>query len=92
MNARSRPVRAFDAMLSGVVLGLLMLLADARHATAHEARPAYLALTETAPDRFDVVWRTPVASGMRLPSSSAAPDPTAPRLRGASQAPGVPFG
>ena len=67
MNARSRPVRAFEAMLSLVVLGLLVLLADARHANAHDARPAYLALTETAPDRFDVVWRTPVVSGMRLP-------------------------
>ena len=34
---------------------------------AHEARPAYLELTETLPDRYDVVWRTPVSSGQRLP-------------------------
>ena len=74
MNARSRPVRAFEAMLSLVVLGLLVLLADARHANAHEARPAYLALTETAPDRFDLVWRTPVVSGMRLPVVLQLPD------------------
>lgn len=36
-------------------------------ATAHEARPAYLELTETLPDRYDVVWRTPVSAGQRLP-------------------------
>ena len=63
MNARSYLVRAFEAMLTLVVV----LLAHALHASAHEARPAYLALTETAPDRFDVVWRTPVVSGTRLP-------------------------
>ena len=57
-----------------VVLVLLMLLADARQANAHEARPAYLALTEAAPDRFDVVWRTPVFSGMRLPVVLQLPD------------------
>jgi len=34
---------------------------------AHEARPAYLELTETHTDRYDVVWRTPVLAGMRLP-------------------------
>ena len=74
MNARSRRVRAFEAMVSLVVLGLLVVLADARQANAHEARPAYLALTETAPDRFDVVWRTPVVSGMRLPVVLQLPD------------------
>jgi hypothetical protein len=80
MNARSRLVRAFEAMLSLVVLVLLVLLADARDANAHEARPAYLALTETAPGLFDVVWRTPVASGMRLPVVLQLPDgaPTSP--------------
>jgi hydrogenase/urease accessory protein HupE len=36
-------------------------------AWAHEARPAYLELKETAPHRFSVLWRTPVLSGMRLP-------------------------
>ena len=34
---------------------------------AHEARPAYLELKETAPGKFDVLWRTPVLAGMRLP-------------------------
>ncbi|WP_213288798.1 HupE/UreJ family protein [Bradyrhizobium sp. sGM-13] len=36
-------------------------------ATAHEARPAYLQVTEIAPQRYEIVWRTPVLSGMRLP-------------------------
>jgi hydrogenase/urease accessory protein HupE len=34
---------------------------------AHESRPAYLEINETAPARYDVLWRTPVLSGMRLP-------------------------
>ncbi|MET0776748.1 MAG: HupE/UreJ family protein [Pseudomonas mandelii] len=36
-------------------------------AMAHESRPAYLELNETAVGRYDVLWRTPVLSGMRLP-------------------------
>ena len=36
-------------------------------AFAHDSRPAFLQLTETAPGRVDVVWRTPLMSGMRLP-------------------------
>jgi len=36
-------------------------------AFAHEARPAYLELKETAPGQFDVLWRTPVLAGIRLP-------------------------
>jgi hydrogenase/urease accessory protein HupE len=48
-----------------LVCGLLASLV--RGAWAHEARPAYLEITETTPDRYDVLWRTPVLSGMRLP-------------------------
>ncbi len=36
-------------------------------AAAHETRPAYLELRETAPNRFDVLWRTPLYEGLRLP-------------------------
>ena len=36
-------------------------------AQAHEARPAYLEIKETAPGQFSVLWRTPVLAGMRLP-------------------------
>jgi hydrogenase/urease accessory protein HupE len=34
---------------------------------AHEARPAYLEIKETAPGQFSLLWRTPVLAGMRLP-------------------------
>ena len=43
-------------------------------ASAHEARPAYLELKETAPGQFAVLWRTPVLAGMRLPIALAMPD------------------
>ena len=42
--------------------------------SAHEARPAYLEIRETAPGRYDLLWRTPVLSGMRLPISLKLPD------------------
>jgi hydrogenase/urease accessory protein HupE len=43
------------------------LLASLSGALGHESRPAYLQITETAPDRYEVIWRTPLLSGMRLP-------------------------
>jgi hydrogenase/urease accessory protein HupE len=43
-------------------------------AAAHEARPAYLELKETAPGQFTVLWRTPVLAGMRLPIALQLPD------------------
>src|SRR5271165_2949937 len=43
-------------------------------AWAHEARPAYLEIKETAPNQFSVLWRTPVLAGMRLPISLTLPD------------------
>jgi len=38
------------------------------------ARMAYLELKETAPGRFDVLWRTPVLAGMRLPVALRIPE------------------
>jgi hydrogenase/urease accessory protein HupE len=35
--------------------------------SAHDARPAYLEINQVGTDRYDVLWRTPVLSGMRLP-------------------------
>jgi hydrogenase/urease accessory protein HupE len=43
------------------------MLAPMAGARAHESRPAYLEITETAPGRYDVLWRTPILSGRRLP-------------------------
>jgi hypothetical protein len=65
---------------AGMVVGssfiavMLAGLAVAPGAWAHEARPAYLEITETAPSRYDVLWRTPVLSGMRLPIVLRFPD------------------
>ena len=53
---------------------LLAALVTPPAAWAHEARPAYLELKETAPGQFSVLWRTPVLSGMRLPVVLKVPD------------------
>jgi hydrogenase/urease accessory protein HupE len=42
-------------------------------AAAHEVRPAYLEITETAPNRYQMLWRVPVLSGMPLPVAVALP-------------------
>lgn len=42
--------------------------------SAHESRPAYMEINETAAGRYDVLWRTPVLSGMRLPIALKFPD------------------
>jgi hydrogenase/urease accessory protein HupE len=41
---------------------------------AHEVRPASLEIREIGPGRYDVVWRTPVLSGMHLPIALKLPD------------------
>jgi hydrogenase/urease accessory protein HupE len=41
---------------------------------AHEARPAYLEIKETAPGQFSVLFRTPVLAGTRLPLVLRMPD------------------
>jgi hydrogenase/urease accessory protein HupE len=57
-----------------LVVLLASLLFQPRGALAHEARPAYLQISEIAPDHYDVIWRTPVLSGMRLPVVLKLPD------------------
>ena len=61
----------FRALLLCCIAGTLALAASAR---AHEARPAYLEIKETAPGQFTVLWRTPVLAGMRLPIVLKIPD------------------
>jgi len=46
---------------------LLVALTSSRAALAHESRPAYLEIDESAPGRYSVLWRTPVLAGSRLP-------------------------
>jgi hydrogenase/urease accessory protein HupE len=57
-----------------LLVGVLAILLAGPAAWAHEARPAYLELKETAPGQFSVLWRTPVLSGMRLPIVLKIPD------------------
>ena len=61
-------------MSRALVTLLLGLLTFASAAGAHEVRPAYLEIEETAPGRYTVLWRTPVLSGMRLPVALKLPD------------------
>ena len=61
----------FSCSLLLILLGALAL---ASGAWAHESRPAYLEITETAPGRYDVLWRTPLLAGMRLPVVLTFPD------------------
>jgi len=62
--------RIFARWLAALLLALCVLSA----ARAHEIRPAYLDLKEAAPGRYDVLWRTPTLSGMRLPLVLQMPD------------------
>jgi hydrogenase/urease accessory protein HupE len=50
-----------------LLLVLLGVLGHGSVAQAHDSRPAYLELNETAPGRYEVLWRTPLNAGMRLP-------------------------
>jgi HupE / UreJ protein len=58
--------------LGFALAGLLALAAPC--VFAHEARPAYLEIRETSPGRYDLLWKTPVLSGMRLPVVLKVPD------------------
>jgi hypothetical protein len=51
--------------LRALLLAALALVPFA--SLAHEARPAYLEIKETAPGQYSMLWRTPVLAGMRLP-------------------------
>src|SRR5690606_8061358 len=45
----------------------LVLLGLLPPGQAHEIRPAYLQIDQVGPDRYEVLWRTPLFSGKRLP-------------------------
>ena len=46
---------------------LLLAVLGGTGARAHEVRPAYLQINQTGPDRYTVIWRTPLLSGAPLP-------------------------
>jgi len=60
----SRHARPAARLLVGL---LLAGFAAAPAARAHESRPAYLEIEETAPGSYTLLWRTPVLAGARLP-------------------------
>ncbi|MRG57808.1 HupE/UreJ family protein [Phyllobacterium sp. SYP-B3895] len=54
----------FCRLAPSTAMALLCLVAAA---AAHEVRPAYLQIDQIGPNRYNVMWRTPLLSGMRLP-------------------------
>jgi hydrogenase/urease accessory protein HupE len=61
---------------SALLIIFFAVLASFQGASAHDARPAYMQVTEIAPQRYEVIWRTPVLSGMRLPVALRFPENT----------------
>jgi hypothetical protein len=60
--------------LRALTIAVAALLSYAPPTQAHESRPAYLEITETAPGRYEILWRTPLLSGMQLPVVVKLPD------------------
>lgn len=61
---------------SAAFVAVVLMLVSTSGALAHESRPAYLQITEIGPDRYDVIWRTPLLSGQRLPVVLKLPSDT----------------
>ena len=59
-------------------LVVLALIASAP-ATAHEVRPAYLQIVETAPERFSVLWKQPIVQDRRLAIDPVLPNECPPQ-------------
>ncbi len=68
MRAALGPARA----LLTALLALLALLVSGG-ALAHDSRPAYLEIRQISAERFDLLWRIPVMSGMPLPVTLKLP-------------------
>jgi hydrogenase/urease accessory protein HupE len=64
MSARLMIRRLLAVALAGLLAGVT---APTPIAHAHEIRPAYLQIDEARPGRYQLLWRTPVLSGMQLP-------------------------
>ena len=61
------------------ILGCLMQAVVAPPAAAHELRPAYLDIQETAADAFTVVWKVPARGDLRLGLYVRMPDTCKPK-------------
>jgi len=67
-------VSGWRRLAAGFVAALLATLATLPAAHAHESRPAYLEIKESAPGQYSVLFRTPVLAGMRLPLALGLPE------------------
>ncbi|HEX5219009.1 MAG TPA: HupE/UreJ family protein [Verrucomicrobiae bacterium] len=68
-------MKASFLMLSRLILSFVFALSFLTlRVAAHESRPAYLEIQETAPGQYRVLWRTPVFSGARLPIALKFPE------------------
>jgi len=63
-------LRLFLLGFNVIVLGLIAPTL----ASAHEVRPAFLKLEQTAPLRFNAIWKQPVLEGKRLKITPKFPD------------------
>ena len=68
-----------------LALAAVLVLAGLCTAQAHEARPGYLELRESSPDRYDVLWKQPVRGEYRLRIDPVFPDSCAVESAGGQQ-------
>jgi len=57
-----------------VLLSFILIWFSSAVAQAHEVRPAFLSLTETAPSEFTMLWKQPVLEGKRLKITPTFPE------------------
>lgn len=88
MRSAVGQLRWFRRFLIGLAGAVLIVTSCAG---AHEVRPAFLQVREVGPGQYDVLWRTPVNSGMPLPVLLQLPeaarnivDPVIQRLNGST--------
>ena len=56
------------------LLAIVLLLLYALPGMAHEVRPGYLEVTETAPERYQVLWKVPMKGDAVLRMSPLFPE------------------
>ncbi|MEQ8696683.1 MAG: HupE/UreJ family protein [Bauldia litoralis] len=57
-----------------ILAALFGIVVASGSATAHELRPAFLEMIETAPDTYDVLWKVPALGEARLSIDVVLPD------------------
>lgn len=57
-----------------LLLAALVLAAVTTTVQAHEVRPGYLALNQTGPESYDVLWKVPAKGNLRLSLRAQLPD------------------